>query len=125
MKQSDAKSRYPEQNPDQPGGFETGLSVDIRRNQPGNVSELAAATIEKLAEASQVMGKSQNQSGVFDQQMCVVRNGQRIEYHMVLANTKTSSLIVVTFECPMEKWNEVWQQKGQTLLNKLIFDDGI
>ena len=114
-----------EDKPDANGEFDVGLSVNILRKQPGNVSELAKAKIEKAAEASQVLGKSQNQSGAFDQYLCIVRDGKRVVYTLVIANTRTNSLITATFECPMDKWNEVWQQKGQTIMSRLIFDDGI
>ncbi|HWQ33050.1 MAG TPA: hypothetical protein VNQ79_09360 [Blastocatellia bacterium] len=114
-----------EDKPDANGEFDVGRSVNILRKQPGNVSELAKAKIEKAAEASQVLGKSQNQSGAFDQYLCIVRDGKRVVYTLLIANTKTNSLITATFECPMDKWNEVWQQKGQTMMSRLIFDDGI
>jgi thiol-disulfide isomerase/thioredoxin len=113
------------EKPGQNGEFDTGLSVNIVRKNPGNMSELAQKTIEKLSAANEVLGKSQHQSGVFEQYLCVVRNGQRIEYNMLMVNVKTNTLITVTFEAPMEKWNEVWQQQGQTILSRLIFDEGI
>jgi len=45
----------------------------------------------------------------------------RIVYQLALANAKTDTLYLLTFESPEQDWPEVWQL-GQVMVRELVLD---
>lgn len=109
-----------EEAADKNGEFDVGLSVSVTRKVQGDVSSLAQNTLEKLMETSRVLSKSSNQTGEYETYNGFVKDGRRLIQHMVRVNTRTNSLVIISFECPEERWNEVNNKWGREILSHLI-----
>ncbi|MFN0119042.1 MAG: hypothetical protein ACKV2V_00920, partial [Blastocatellia bacterium] len=114
-----------EQPADQHGEIDLGLTVNITRKVPDDIHEAAKTKYEEMTSLAKEMGTSRNQTPVFEQQMMVAQIGKRFVYTMVAANVKTNTLITVTFECPMDQWQTVWEQTGQVMISRLIFNEAM
>lgn len=86
----------------------------------GNALEVASATMEKLTKGKQIVGKNQNQSGDQVLNLTIIQEGNQITFYLIGANTKTNSLRVGTFSCPIGRMNDAGKT-AQTALNMVVW----
>jgi thiol-disulfide isomerase/thioredoxin len=96
------------------------VEITARKKVSGSAAELAAAMMEKFAKGKQVAGKQQNQFGDQAQSLLVLQDGNRVIFYTFVVNTKTNSLRVGTFACPLSRMNEIGQT-AQTVMNQVIW----
>lgn len=91
----------------------------VRQKVSGSVTELATTMMDKITKGKQVISKQQNQFGDQTQLMFVWQEGNQITFYLIVANTKTNSLRISTFDCPIGRMSEIGQ-KAQTILSSVI-----
>lgn len=94
--------------------------ITARKKVSGAATEVAATMMEKYAKGKQVVGKQQNQFGDQTQSMLVVQEGNSVTFYLFVANTKTNSLRIGTFTCPLGRMSEIGQ-KAQTVMNQVFW----
>lgn len=123
------------ENIDEKGSFETGLTfvvwqkVSTESQGPVPPSAYAAAMLQKFKELKTL---ERDQAGTQGPFQCVryqyvdAPPGQtsiRV-YNLLLANDKTGTLYIITFEGPTKEWEQAWAL-GSTILKNLRIDDEI
>jgi thiol-disulfide isomerase/thioredoxin len=86
----------------------------------GGALDVANATMDKLTKGKQVVGKQQNQFGDAMQMMTVIQEGNEIKFYLIVANTKTNSLRIGTFDCPVGRMSEAGQT-AQKVLTMMVW----
>ena len=94
--------------------------ITARKKVSGSATEVATTMIDLLAKGKQVVGKQQNQFGDQAQSMLVLQDGNNVSFYLFVANTKTNSLRIGTFTCPLGRMDEIGQ-KAQTVMNHVIW----
>ena len=91
----------------------------VRQKVSGSVLEVATTMMDKITKAKQVIGKQQNQAGDQTHLMSIWQEGNQVTFYLIVANTKTNSLRISTFACPIGRMKEAGQ-KAQTVLSSVI-----
>jgi|GEM_PF-468960 len=96
------------------------VTITARKKVSGQAAELASSMFEKYAQGKQVVAKQQNQFGDQTQSLLVLQEGNSVIFYLFVANTRTNSLRVGTFTCPLRRMSEIGQT-AQTVLNQVIW----
>lgn len=112
--------------------FQTGFSLQVVRKAKAKTGRPAAEYAELLmlrtgfGPGQQLLEKEAALDGALYK--CTVRYRDapaeaepRIVYQMALANAKTDTLYLLTFESPEKEWAEAWQL-GQVMVRELVLD---
>lgn len=94
--------------------------ITARKKVSGSATEVATTMIDLLAKGKQVVGKQQNQFGDQSQSMLVLQDGNSVTFYSFVANTKTNSLRIGTFTCPLGRMSEIGQT-AQTVMNQVLW----
>jgi hypothetical protein len=86
----------------------------------GAALEVANATMEKLTKGKQVVGRQQNQFGDSVQMLTVIQEGNQVTFYLLVANTKTNSLRIGTFDCPIGRMSSAGQT-AQRVLTSVVW----
>jgi hypothetical protein len=92
----------------------------VRKKVTGNAVEVAKATMDKFTKGKQLVGNQQNQAGDQMQMLSVIQEGNQVTFYLIVANTKTNSLRVGTFSCPLGRMDAVGQ-KAQIVLTQVLW----
>ena len=114
------------------GEFQAGLSLQVVRKAKAKTGRLAPDYAERLmlragfGPGQQQLEKVASVEGVFYKRTVRYRDAPpetaaRIVYQLALANAKTDTLYLLTFESPEQDWPEVWQL-GQVMVRELVLD---
>ncbi|MEL5996271.1 hypothetical protein [Hymenobacter segetis] len=112
--------------------FQTGLSLQVVRKATAHTKRAAAAYAELLmmrtgfGRGQQVLEKAASVEGQFHKWTVRYRDAPpdadpRIVYQLALANAKTDTLYLLTFESPEKDWSEAWQL-GELMIRELVLD---
>jgi len=114
------------ENLDQNSEFRTGLTVFVYFNQK-SVVEYAQKYIDKHATSSHVE-KWARDVGSFKefglQDKHAFNDGTAIVRVLAVANPKTNTFYLLVFESPESDW-DVTGKTGATILDNVLFDDGV
>ena len=114
------------------GEFQTGLSVQVVRRATARTRRPAPAYAELLmlrtgfGKEQQQLEKSSAVEGVFRKWTVCYRDAPpgadpRVVYQMALANAKTDTLYLLTFESPEPDWADAWKL-GEVMVRELVLD---
>ena len=114
------------------GEFQAGLSLQVVRKAKAKTGRLAPDYAERLmlragfGPGQQQLEKTASVEGMFYKHTVRYRDAPpetaaRIVYQLALANAKTDTLYLLTFESPEQDWPEVWQL-GQVMVRELVLD---
>lgn len=114
------------------GEFQTGLSVQVVRKAKAKTGQLAPDYAELLmlrtgfGPGQQQLEKAASVEGAFYKRTVRYRDAPpeamaRIVYQMALANAKTDTLYLLTFESPEKDWAEAWKL-GEAMVRELVLD---
>lgn len=112
--------------------FQTGLSLQVVRKAKAKTGRPAAEYAELLmlrtgfGPGKQQLEKTAVADGPFYKRTVRYRDAPpeaepRVVYQMALANTKTDTLYLLTFESPEKEWAEAWRL-GEVMLRELVLD---
>jgi hypothetical protein len=129
----DSPAYYLTQEPlDEQNDFETGFSLQIVRKATAKTKRAAPEYAEMLMLRAgygphrQLLEKSASVERVFHKRTVRYREAPpageaRVVYQMTLANAKTDTLYLLSFESPEADWEEAWQL-GETIIRELVLD---
>ena len=114
------------------GEFATGLSLQVVRKAMARTRHPAAEYAELLmlrtgfGRGQQVLEKASASEGPWHKWTVRYRDAPpdadpRIVYQLALANAKTDTLYLLTFESPEKDWAEAWPL-GQVMVRELVLD---
>jgi len=119
---------------DQQRAFKTGLSVNVIPNIPrkrGITATKFAASYIKAAVASREVFKEpwSTTMGPFEGYGVVVINrdshqGDFVTHNLAIANDKTGTVYLLTFESPLDQWDASWSI-AKPMLKMFLIDDTI
>ena len=112
--------------------FQTGLSLQVVRKAKAKTGRPAPEYAELLmmrtgfGQGKQQLEKSSVADGPFYKRTVRYRDAPpeaepSIVYQLALANAKTDTLYLLTFESPEKDWAEAWQL-GEIMLRELVLD---
>lgn len=102
-----------------------GLTFNILREVPGGSARAFAERY--VAEMAASTGSPQTwktDSGSFTGHGIIYSDGASQIFNLVLANEKTGTAFLVTFESPLERWSQAWN-RIQPVVRQLMIDDTI
>ncbi len=129
----DSPTYYLTQEPvGESGGFQTGLSLQVVRKTTARTRHPAPEYAELLmlrtgfGRGQQVLEKAASVEGAWHKWTVRYRDAPpdaepRIVYQMALANAKTDTLYLLTFESPEKDWPDAWAL-GETMVRELVLD---
>ncbi|WP_201984162.1 hypothetical protein [Hymenobacter rubidus] len=114
------------------GEFQTGLSLQVVRKAKAKTGRPAAEYAELLmmrtgfGPGKQLLEKSSVADGPFYKRTVRYRDAPpeaepRVVYQMALANAKTDTLYLLTFESPEKEWPDAWKL-GEAMVRELVLD---
>ena len=114
------------------GEFQTGLSLQVVRKAKAHTRHPAPEYAELLmlrmgfGRGQQVLEKAASLEGVWHKWTVRYRDAPsdadpRIVFQLALANAKTDTLYLLTFESPEKDWAEAWQL-GEVMVRELVLD---
>lgn len=114
------------------GEFQTGLSLQVVRKAKAQTKRPAADYAELLmmrtgfGRGQQQLEKATSTEGIWRKWTVRYRDAQpdaepRMVYQLALANTKTDTLYLLTFESPEKDWSEAWKL-GEVMVRELVLD---
>ena len=114
------------------GEYQTGLSLQVVRKARARTGRPAPEYAELLmlrtgfGPGQQVLEKEASVDGPFQKRTVRYREAPpeadaRMVYQLALANTKTDTLYLLTFESPEKDWAEAWQL-GKVMVRALVLD---
>ena len=114
------------------GEFQTGLSLQVVRKAKAKTGRPASEYAELLmmrtgfGAGQHQLEKDASVDGPFYKRTVRYRDAPpeaepRMVYQMALANAKTDTLYLLTFESPEKDWPETWKL-GQLMLRELVLD---
>ena len=114
------------------GEFQTGLSLQVVRKARAQTRHPAPEYAELLmmrtgfGKGQQVLEKAASTEGNFYKWTVRYRDAPpdadaRVVYQLALANAKTDTLYLLTFESPEKDWPEAWQL-GEVMVRELVLD---
>ncbi|WP_460617475.1 hypothetical protein [Hymenobacter ruber] len=114
------------------GEFQTGLSLQVVRRATAHTKRPAAEYAELLmlrsgfGRGQQVLEKAASAEGNWHKWTVRYRDAPpdadpRIVYQLALANTKTDTLYLLTFESPEKDWADAWPL-GEVMVRELVLD---
>ncbi len=92
----------------------------VQKKVSGSAVAAATAMMEKLTKGKQVVGKNQNQYGDQTQMMSIVQEGNQVTFYLIVANAKTNSLRLGTFDCPIGRMSEAGQT-AQKVMSSVVW----
>jgi hypothetical protein len=112
--------------------FQTGLSLQVVRKAKAKTGRPAPEYAELLmmrtgfGEGKQQLEKASVADGPFYKRTVRYRDAPpeaepRMVYQMALANAKTDTLYLLTFESPEKEWAEAWKL-GEVMVRELVLD---
>lgn len=114
---------------DKDGLFNTGLTIHVLRNaKPGAAVEYADGFIARLAADKRTGEVWARQFGPMKGYGCRFRtqtgSGTSIVHTLMVANPKTGTLYLFSFEAPAASWTDAWT-KGEKIMESLAVDDEV
>jgi hypothetical protein len=117
------------------GEFQTGVSLHVVRKVKAKTTRAAPAYAEVLmmragyGRGQQQLEKSAAVEGRFHKHTVRFRESLpegevRLVYQLTLANAKTDTLYLLTFESPEKDWPAAWLL-GDVMVKELVLDSGI
>ena len=114
------------------GEFQTGVSLNVVRKVKGKTGRPAPDYAELLllrtgfGKGQQQLEKASSVDGAFYKRTVRYREAPpeaeaRIIYQMALANAKTDTLYLLTFESTEKEWAEAWKL-GEVMIKELVLD---
>ncbi|GAB3858357.1 hypothetical protein GCM10028822_33200 [Hymenobacter terrigena] len=114
------------------GEFQTGLSLQIVRKATAHTKRSASEYAELLmmrtgfSRGQQVLEKAAATEGIWHKWTVRYRDAPpdadpRIVYQLALANAKTDTLYLLTFESPEKDWAAAWAL-GEVMVRELVLD---
>lgn len=114
------------------GEFQTGLSLQVVRKTKAKTGRPAPEYAELLmlrtgfGPAQKQLEKAASIEGVFHRRTVRYRDAPpeaepRVVYQLALANAKTDTLYLLTFESPEKDWAEAWKL-GEVMVRELVLD---
>ncbi len=114
------------------GEFQTGLSLQVVRKATAKTKRPAAEYAELLmlrtgfGRGQQVLEKVASVEGPWHKWTVRYRDAPpdadpRIVFQLALANTKTDTLYLLTFESPEQDWADAWPL-GEVMVRQLVLD---
>lgn len=114
------------------GEFQTGFSLQVVRRATARTRQPAAQYAELLmlrsgfGPAQQVLEKAASADGNWHKWTVRYRDAPpdadpRMVYQLALANAKTDTLYLLTFESPEQDWPAAWAL-GETMVRELVLD---
>ncbi|GAB3315079.1 hypothetical protein ACFQT0_00585 [Hymenobacter humi] len=114
------------------GEFQTGASLNVVRKVKAKTGRQAPAYAELLmmrtgfGQGQQQLEKTSTADGPFYKLAVRYRDAPseaepRVVYQMALANAKTDTLYLLTFESPEKNWAEAWKL-GEQMIKELVLD---
>lgn len=114
------------------GEFETGLSLQVVRKAKAKTGRPAPEYAELLmmrtgfGPGQRQLEKASSSEGVFYARTVRYREAPpetaaRVVYQLALANAKTDTLYLLTFEGPEKDWTATWKL-GDTMVHELVLD---
>jgi hypothetical protein len=114
------------------GGYTTGLAVNVIPDIPKKKSVAPSAYARQFRESAR---KNVTFTKEWDKDMGPFKSvgfvytkkdkaGSFTVHNLLIANDKTGTMYLVTFEAPAEEWAEAWKI-GEPMLNFLFIDDTI
>ncbi|HEX8328513.1 MAG TPA: hypothetical protein VF629_13300 [Hymenobacter sp.] len=114
------------------GEYQTGLSLQVVRKVAAKTNRRAPAYAEFLmlrtgfGPGQQVLDKTASVEGKMHRRAVRYRDAPpnadaRVVYQMALANAKTDTLYLLTFESPEKDWAEAWKL-GELMVRELVLD---
>ena len=102
-----------------------GLTFNILREVPGGIaSAFAQRYVSEMAASTGSPQTWNTDSGSFKGHGIIYSDGASQIFNLVLANDKTGTAFLITFESPLEQWTEAWS-KVQPIVRQLMIDDTI
>ncbi|MBO2012051.1 hypothetical protein [Hymenobacter negativus] len=112
--------------------FQTGLSLQVVRKAKAKTGRPAPEYAELLmmrtgfGQGKQQLEKASVTDGPFFKRTVRYRDAPpeaepRVVYQMALANAKTDTLYLLTFESPEKEWAEAWKL-GEIMVRELVLD---
>ncbi|MEO1368539.1 MAG: hypothetical protein AAFX50_15300 [Acidobacteriota bacterium] len=102
-----------------------GMTFNILREVPGGSPVKFARRY--VAEMSASTGSTQTwdtDTGSFTGHGIIYPEGNNQVFNLILANEKTGTAFLVTFEAPLEKWTAAWNEI-QPVVRQLMIDDTV
>ena len=114
------------------GEFQTGLSLQVVRKATARTRRSAAEYAGLLmlrtgfGRGQQVLEKASSTEGIWHKWMVRYRDAPpdadpRIVFQLALANAKTDTLYLLTFESPEKDWAEAWPL-GEVMVRELVLE---
>jgi hypothetical protein len=114
---------------DKVGRFDTGLSLNVRRNlKSTNAVEYAKSFIAQMGKDNEVVRSWETEMGLLHGYGCLTRNAGKAEeptimmHTLAIGNAKTNTLYVLWFESLEPEWDKAWT-KGERILKLFVLDD--
>jgi hypothetical protein len=113
------------ENIDRTGEFLVGLSVNVTPHLKGQSSaEYAKAFIASFPEGKKLLKTWDAGMGPFVGGGCLVEDETAVMHVFMVANPKTNTLYLFTFEAPKAEWESAWRN-GEKMVRFLVLDDEI
>jgi hypothetical protein len=107
--------------------FTTGLTINVFHFKRDSAVEHGEALIDQMASQHQVKTWSRT-FGPFQEFGCELKDtdasGTIMMHALTVANPKTNTLYLFTFESPAADWDAAWKL-GQQIMDQLAIDDDI
>lgn len=114
------------------GEFQTGLSLQVVRKVAAKTKRRAPEYAGFLmlragfGQGQQQLEKATSQDGIFHKHTVRYRDAPpeadaRVVYQLALANAKTDTLYLLTFESAEKDWEEAWKL-GEVMVRELVLD---
>ena len=112
--------------------FQTGCSLQVVRKAQAKTGRPAPEYAERLllrtgfGPGQQLLEKTAGAAGPFYQRTVRYRDAPpeaeaRVVYQLALANARTDTLYLLTFESPEKDWADAWQL-GERMVRELVLD---
>ena len=102
-----------------------GLTFNILREVPGGIaSAFAQRYVSEMAASTGSPQTWSTDSGSFKGHGIIYSDGASQIFNLVLANDKTGTAFLITFESPLKQWTEAWAEV-QPIVRQLKIDDTI
>ncbi|HBC87340.1 MAG TPA: hypothetical protein DCZ94_10325 [Lentisphaeria bacterium] len=123
------------ENIEQMHAYQTGLNLRVFRNVPAKLkgqlpSEYSAAAVAETAKKVKFTRKWEQQKGMFKEIGYTYTDNTDEKnilnvYRLYIANDKTGTVYILTFEGPTNDWDEIWKNVGDVIYKNISIDETI